>query len=150
MAISIRRNNWINILRTKMNTKDTKWVKLTVKTDLEFFTEWLKIIKSFSPLTDKEAEFMAILLTKRHELSKVILDEKILTKMLFDKEVKNYIVSELKMKDTQSVENMIYTLKKKNVIFENKIINPRYIPRVSKDFTNFAIGFEIVKDGQGQ
>jgi hypothetical protein len=93
---------------------------------------------------------MAILLTKRHELSKVILDEKILTKMLFDKEVKNYIVSELKMKDTQSVENMIYTLKKKNVIFENKIINPRYIPRVSKDFTNFAIGFEIVKDGQGQ
>jgi hypothetical protein len=133
-----------------MNTKDTKWVKLTVKTDLEFFTEWLKIIKSFSPLTDKEAEFMAILLTKRHELSKVILDEKILTKMLFDKEVKNYIVSELKMKDTQSVENMIYTLKKKNVIFENKIINPRYIPRVSKDFTNFAIGFEIVKDGQGQ
>ena len=133
-----------------MNTKDTKWVKLTVKTDLEFFTEWLKIIKSFSPLTDKEAEFMAILLTKRHELSKVILDEKILTKMLFDKEVKNYIVSELKMKDTQSVENMIYTLKKKNVIFENKIINPRYIPRVSKDFTNFAIGFEIVKNGQGQ
>ena len=133
-----------------MNTKDTKWVKLTVKTDLEFFTEWLKIIKSFSPLTDKEAEFMAILLTKRHELSKVILDEKILTKMLFDKEVKNYIVSELKMKDTQSVENMIYTLKKKNVIFEDKIINPRYIPRVSKDFTNFAIGFEIVKDGQGQ
>lgn len=133
-----------------MNTKDTKWVKLTVKTDLEFFTEWLKIIKSFSPLTDKEAEFMAILLTKRHELSKVILDEKILTKMLFDKEVKNYIVSELKMKDTQSVENMIYTLKKKNVIFENKIINPRYIPKVSKDFTNFAIGFEIVKDGQGQ
>jgi hypothetical protein len=133
-----------------MNTKDIKWVKLTVKTDLEFFTEWLKIIKSFSPLTDKEAEFMAILLTKRHELSKVILDEKILTKMLFDKEVKNYIVSELKMKDTQSVENMIYTLKKKNVIFENKIINPRYIPRVSKDFTNFAIGFEIVKDGQGQ
>jgi hypothetical protein len=133
-----------------MNTKDVKWVKLMVKTDLEFFTEWLKIIKSFSPLTDKEAEFMAILLTKRHELSKVILDEKILTKMLFDKEVKNYIVSELKMKDTQSVENMIYTLKKKNVIFENKIINPRYIPRVSKDFTNFAIGFEIVKDGQGQ
>jgi hypothetical protein len=132
-----------------MNTKDVKWVKLMVKTDLEFFTEWLKIIKSFSPLTDKEAEFMAILLTKRHELSKVILDEKILTKMLFDKEVKNYIVSELKMKDTQSVENMIYTLKKKNVIFENKIINPRYIPRVSKDFTNFAIGFEIVKDGQG-
>ena len=133
-----------------MNTKDIKWVKLTVKTDLEFFTQWLKIIKSFSPLTDKEAEFMAILLTKRHELSKVILDEKILTKMLFDKEVKNYIVSELKMKDTQSVENMIYTLKKKNVIFEDKIINPRYIPRVSKDFTNFAIGFEIVKNGQGQ
>ena len=133
-----------------MNTKDIKWVKLTVKTDLEFFTEWLKIIKSFSPLTDKEAEFMAILLTKRHELSKVILDEKILTKMLFDKEVKNYIVSELKMKDTQSVENMIYTLKKKNVIFENKIINPRYIPKVPKDFTTFAIGFEIVKDGQGQ
>lgn len=133
-----------------MNTKDIKWVKLTVKTDLEFFTEWLKIIKSFSPLTDKEAEFMAILLTKRHELSKVILDEKILTKMLFDKEVKNYIVSELKMKDTQSVENMIYALKKKNVIFENKIINPRYIPKVSKDFTTFAIGFEIVKDGQGQ
>lgn len=133
-----------------MNTKDIKWVKLTVKTDLEFFTEWLKIIKSFSPLTDKEAEFMAILLTKRHELSKVILDEKILTKMLFDKEVKNYIVSELKMKDTQSVENMIYTLKKKNVIFENKIINPRYIPKVPKDFTTFAIGFEIIKDGQGQ
>ena len=45
---------------------------------------------------------------------------------------------------------MIYTLKKKNVIFEDKIINPRYIPKVSKDFTNFAIGFEIVKDGQGQ
>lgn len=55
-----------------MNTKDIKWVKLTVKTDLEFFTEWLKIIKSFSPLTDKEAEFMAILLTKRHGTSKVI------------------------------------------------------------------------------
>jgi len=133
-----------------MNVKDIKWVKRTVKTELEFFTEWLKIIKSFSPLTDKEAEFVAVLLTKRHELSKVILDENILSKVLFDKEMKSKIVEELQLKDMQTFENMAHMLRKKNVIIEVNKINPRYIPKVSKDFTTFAIGFEIIKDGQGQ
>jgi hypothetical protein len=130
-----------------MEKKDVQWVKRNVKDDLGFFTEWLKIIKSYSPLTDKEAEFMAVLLTKRHELSKVILDESILSTVLFDKSMKLKMVEDLQLKDLQTFENMASTLRKKKVIIDNKI-NPLYIPKVQKDFSTFAIGFIILKESE--
>lgn len=124
-----------------------------VKNDFDFFMEWLKIIGSFSPLTEKEMSFVASLLAKRHELSKVILDDKMLYRVLFSKETKEEIVNELGLKDLQEFENKAHQLRKKNVIGDNNIINKAYIPNISKDYTSLTVAFTIVKqeeDDKGQ
>ncbi len=126
-------------------TNNTKWVKRVVTNDFDFFKEWLKIIISYSPLTDAEAKFVAALLTKRQELRKVILDEAILTKFLFSKEVKHEIIKMIEMKDIQQFENMASNLRGKGVIGEGNIINPAYIPPIENDFKEFSIGFRIIK-----
>ena len=132
-------------------TNNIKWVKRVVTNDFEFFKEWLKIIISYSPLTEAEAKFVAALLTKRQELKKVILDESILTKFLFSKEVKHEIIKMIEMKDIQQFENMASNLRSKGVIGDGNIINPAYIPPVPADFKEFSIGFRIIKtDDKGQ
>lgn len=121
-------------------------IKRTVHGNLGFFVEWLKIIKAYNPLTDKENDLLALLLTKRYELSNVILDEAILSKILFDKETKAEIVKALDLKDMQTFENLAHSLRKKGVITKGNLIHPAYIPRVEKNFKEFLIGFKIVKE----
>lgn len=122
-----------------------------VKNSFEFFKEWLKIIKSFSKLGDAELDFLAAILSKRHELSKVILDETILTQVLFNKESKDEIIEKLNLKDIQTFENKASQLRKKGIILEGNKIDPRYIPQVNKDLKMFRIMFTIVteEDAEG-
>ena len=68
--------------------KAIKQAVIKVTNDLEFFKEWLKIIRGYSNLTLQEEEFMSIILSKRFELSKVILDKELLTRNLFDISIK--------------------------------------------------------------
>lgn len=119
-----------------------------VNTDYEFFLEWLKVIKSYSKLSDGETEYMAALLAKRSELAKVILDEDLLIKNLFDKGVKKEIVEMIGLKDIQTFENLAHGLRKKGVIGtdgKGNHINPRYIPGIANDCRDFSITFRIIK-----
>lgn len=119
-----------------------------VNTDYEFFLEWLKVIKSYSKLSDGETEYMAALLAKRSELAKVILDEDLLIKNLFDKGVKKEIVEMIGLKDIQTFENLAHGLRKKGVIGvdgKGNHINPRYIPGIVNDCRDFSITFRIIK-----
>jgi len=127
--------------KTILRTKPT-----IVKSDFDFFVQWLQIIRSFSPLTDKELSFVACLLAKRFEVSKVILDEELVARVLFSKETKEEIVEFLKLKDLQEFENKAHQLRKKEVIGENNMIDKRYIPNIPKDYKEFMLVFTIIKE----
>ena len=60
--------------RTNFNVKT-----LTVN-EKYFFFAWLNFLKPYHKLRQKEIELLALFLYKRHELQKVINDEKLLNK----------------------------------------------------------------------
>lgn len=128
--------------------KAIKQAVIKVTNDLEFFKEWLKIIRGYSNLTLQEEEFMSIILSKRFELSKVILDKELLTRNLFDISIKKEIVEMLELPNLQRFENLMNQLRRKKVILENNEINSTYIPQI-KDTNEFIIAFTIRKDGEG-
>ena len=128
--------------------KAIKQAVRTVDNSLDFFKEWLRVIRGYSNLTLQEEEFMAIVLNKRHELSKVILDKELLTRNLFDITIKKQIVEALELPNIQRFENLMNQLRRKKVVLENNEINPTYIPQI-KDTKEFIIAFTIRKDGEG-
>lgn len=128
--------------------KAIKQAVRTVDNSLDFFKEWLRVIRGYSNLTLQEEEFMAIVLNKRHELSKVILDKELLTRNLFDITIKKQIVEVLELPNVQRFENLMNQLRRKKVILENNEINPTYIPQI-KDTKEFIIAFTIRNNGEG-
>ena len=124
--------------------KAIKQAVRTVDNSLNFFKEWLRVIRGYSNLTLQEEEFMAIVLNKRHELSKVILDKELLTRNLFDITIKKQIVEALELPNIQRFENLMNQLRRKKVVLENNEINPTYIPQI-KDTKEFIIAFTIKK-----
>lgn len=128
--------------------KQIKQAVIKITNDLHFFKEWLKIIRGYSNLTLQEEEFMAIILSKRFELSKVILDKELLTRNLFDITIKKQVVEQLELPNIQRFENLMNQLRKKKVILEDNEISAAYIPQI-KDTEEFTIAFTIKKDGEG-
>lgn len=128
--------------------KAIKQAVRTVDNSLNFFKEWLRVIRGYSNLTLQEEEFMAIVLNKRHELSKVILDKELLTRNLFDITIKKQIVEALELPNIQRFENLMNQLRRKKVVLENNEINPTYIPQI-KDTKEFIIAFTIKNNGEG-
>jgi hypothetical protein len=128
--------------------KAIKQAVRTVDNSLDFFKEWLRVIRGYSNLTLQEEEFMAIVLNKRHELSKVILDKELLTRNLFDITIKKQIVEALELPNIQRFENLMNQLRRKKVVLENNEINPTYIPQI-KDTKEFIIAFTIKNNGEG-
>lgn len=70
-------------------------LKVPYKNLMEFFTLWLKFLRPFHNLSDRELEVAACMLKNRYELSKKISDEKILNDVLFSKENKDKMLKEL-------------------------------------------------------
>lgn len=70
-------------------------LKVPYKNLMGFFTLWLKFLRPFHTLSDRELEVAACMLKNRYELSKKISDEKILNDVLFSKENKDKMMKEL-------------------------------------------------------
>lgn len=101
------------------------------------FRYWLEFLKPFHKLTDREMDVLACFLKKRHELSKVVKDIALLDTILMNEDTRRAIREECKI--TQSHFQVVMTsLRKNKVVIDNKI-NPRFIPRVKDDASNFQL-----------
>lgn len=113
-------------------------INITIK---DLFKKWLEITKLFHKLTNQEIEVLALLLYYHYKYKKDITNEKILWKILFDYDTKLEIKEELNIKD-QGIQNVLTSLRKKNIIRDNKIVST-FIPELDQDGKNFKIIFNF-------
>lgn len=124
----------------KRNNLNVKTLKVTEKL---FFQRWLEFLKPYHKLRQKEIELLALFLYKRHQLQKVINDEKILNKTLFDTENRKEIRDELNYSSSQVLNNMISSLRTKNIIDKNNAIVSSLIPNLDGDNFKLVFNFNI-------
>lgn len=108
------------------------------------FKYWLQFTQPLHGLTGKHLDTVAFLLYKRYRLSNSISDDKYLNKILFDVETKEQLSEELNIKVSR-VHNILSSLRKKKIIIDNKI-NPKFIPNVSTNASNYKLIFNFEID----
>jgi len=109
----------------------------------------VRIFKPYHGLRQKEIELLGLFLYKRYQLEKVIKDDKILTKMLFDTESRNEIRDKLNYSSSQILNNMISALRTKNIIDKDNNINKGLIPSLTGENFKLVFNFNIVPDEIG-
>lgn len=113
-------------------------INITIK---DLFKKWLEITRLFHNLTDQQIDVLALLLFYHYKYKQDITNDKILWKILFDYDTKHLIKEELGIKD-QGIQNVLTTLRKKNIINDNKIVKT-YIPEIEANSNNFKIIFNF-------
>lgn len=94
-----------------------------------FFEWWCAFQRPLVNLTDKELKVVASLLRHRYELSKKIPDQDILDKLTMSREVAEEVIKDCNM-SKQHLYVIMSGLKKKKVITENGLIEPKLIPNI--------------------
>ena len=121
-----------------MKNNKTVVINTTFK-DLMYY--WLTFIKPFHNLSEQRMRILALLLYYYFEYKKKIDDDEIVWKMVFDYEVKIKITNELNVK-LHTIENKLTELRKKKII-NNNVINPNFIPNLTRDSDKFSINFNF-------
>lgn len=106
-------------------------IKLTVSLD-DFFKRWLIFLKPYHELADRQIDLAASLLKIRYELSKVILDDKILDETLMNGTSKKKIIEDCGISPAH-FQVIMSSLRKHNFILKDGRINPKYIPSLNKE-----------------
>lgn len=120
--------------------KNSKIANLRV--DLKsLFIKWLEITRGFHKLTNQQQNVLSLLLYHHYINKKDITNDKILWKIVFDYDTKALIKEELGIKD-QVFQNILYQLRKKNIIQNNRI-SSFFIPNIEKDSKDFKIIFNF-------
>lgn len=130
-------------------TKSTDIVSISTTstlTGLSFFRVWLEFLKPLHRLPKREITVLAALLQRRFELSRTIMDDNMLDKVLFTDEVKKGIVEMLGI-SPGNFQATLTSLRKASVIINNTI-SKRYIPSLEyggesyKLLLNFKISYD--------
>lgn len=103
----------------------------------QFFFKWVEYTKPFHGLRKQLQDALALLLYHHYELGKVISNNKILWKQVFDYDTKILIMEDLNIPQT-ALENIYTQLRKAGVVKDNQIV-PVFIPNITKDTTEFTI-----------
>ena len=104
----------------------------------QFFKYWLLFIHPLHKLPAREIDILALILSKRHELSKYIIDEAQIDKFLFSTEIRSEIINSNDIsKNTFQVT--LSALRKAGVILEDNTLNKRFVPDLSKDSPRFDL-----------
>lgn len=98
---------------------------------MDFFVLWLKFLKPFHSLSDRELEVAACMLKYRYILGNVIQDVNILNNVLFSKENKDKMLEELNLTN-QYYQVILGKLRKCKFIVDGKI-NNKFIPKYNEN-----------------
>lgn len=120
-----------------MNEKQAN-INVSVK---NFFFKWMELTKPFHKLRPKEIQIVALILYHYYRLKQDVTNDKILWKLVFDYDTKVLIAEEAGI-SMSGLENMYSSLRKKNVIVDNKITK-HYVPELHKKSKNFKIIFNF-------
>lgn len=112
---------------------------------LDFFKYWLQFCLPLHKLPPKEQELFAHILQKRHEYSKIIMDEALLDKNVLSPEGKREIAERMG-KTLAHVRVLFSNITKAKVIDTNGRINPKLIPRLTEGSNEFHLIFKFEID----
>ena len=121
--------------------------KLKMSPDGDFFRAWVEFLKPFHKLTKREMDVLAVFLTKRYELSKVILDTALLDKTLMSKVIKAEIRSTCKV-SAKHFQLIMCKFRKKGVLKRDNITNLdtfflNLIPSITDDGVGLMVYFDF-------
>ena len=127
-----------------MNHKPDNMFTIEGTPDKNFFKWWCIIMNPFIPLTPKETDLIASFLKQRHELSKKILDPTLVDLQLMNNETRKKIIDECGI-TLSHFYVLTSNLRSKGILTETGI-NPKLIPRISKDNHGYCQLLLLFKD----
>lgn len=105
---------------------------VAINTSLDgLFKSWFLFLKPIHGLTDREIDVAANLVKQRYLLSKTILDDAILDKVVMSSDIQSKVRQECDI-TLPHFRVILGSLRKSNIIKEDKI-NPLFIPRLKED-----------------
>ena len=107
-------------------------IRIPCKLDYSFFKMWFMFLQPFHNLTAREMEVAASLVKQRYELSKAVLDEGILDKLVMSEDTKRKVREECEMTLPH------FRVRKAKIIVDGKL-NPRYLPKIPTDPETFKL-----------
>jgi len=79
----------------------------------------------------------------RYELSREVLNQELVDKILFSTDTRKQIRADLGDMDPKVFNNLLTALRKKGVLGKKNVINPGLIPNMSEDGFKLVFNFEI-------
>jgi len=109
------------------------------------FRFWLEFLKPYHKLRAKEIEALSLMLYYRYELSREIKDPDMVDMILFSTQTRNKIREDLGGMGQKVFNNLLTSLRKKNIISKENKINHVLIPNMTEDGFKLIFDFEVKK-----
>ena len=93
----------------------------------KFFRIWIEFLTPLNNLTNREKDIVAAFIKARFELSKSVIDDTLLDKIVMSDDIKNKVKAECNVSDA-FFQVILGKLRKTGVIVDGKI-NPKFIPK---------------------
>jgi len=102
-------------------------------------------LKPYHKLRAKEIEALSLMLYYRYELSREIKDPDMVDMILFSTQTRNKIREDLGGMGQKVFNNLLTSLRKKNIISKENKINHVLIPNMTEDGFKLIFDFEVKK-----
>lgn len=109
------------------------------------FRYWLEFLKPYHKLRTKEIEALSLMLYYRYELSREIKDIDMVDMILFSTQTRNKIREDLGGMGQKIFNNLLTSLRKKNIISKDNKINHVLIPNMAESGFKLIFDFEVKK-----
>lgn len=128
-----------------MTTGQNKNIKRIHTTKKSIFRYWLEFLRPYHKLRTKEIEALSLMLYYRYELTREVSNEEIVDTMLFSTSTRNKIRVELGDMDQKVFNNLLTSLRKKNVLSKENKITKVLIPKMTEGGFQLIFDFDIKK-----
>jgi len=128
-----------------MTTGQNKNIKRIHTTKKSIFRYWLEFLRPYHKLRTKEIEALSLMLYYRYELTREVSNEEIVDTILFSTSTRNKIRVELGDMDQKVFNNLLTSLRKKNVLSKENKITKVLIPKMTEGGFQLIFDFDIKK-----
>lgn len=104
------------------------------------FRYFLEFTKPYHKLRPREMEALSLIMYYRHEISQSVMDEEMIDTILFSTKTREKMRKDLGNMDKKVFQNLITTLRKKNVLTKTGI-NPSLAPKIGEKGFNLVYTF---------
>jgi len=118
-------------------------VKRILSDKKSIFRYWLEFLRPYHKLRTKEIEALALILYFRYELSMEIPNMAVVDIVLFSTETRIKIRETLGGMSQKVFNNLLTSLRNKNVLSKDNKILPALIPNMTEDGFKLVFNFEV-------